>query len=204
VNENIVEYVRNYLDNTKKTITSKKKIFPFRDRFLHTMRVLKWAERINEVEKGDWQVIQLAVMFHDVGKGISDDIPHAKISAEICDKYLKNNCIDITNQREIVNIVAIHSSKEMPIESLSLEARILMDADLLDEIGVLCILRDSMENSINENSSYYKVYEDLIMSLQEKREEAALLKTTEGRRLYEERLSYLESFIENLKYELGI
>ena len=59
---------------------------PFRNRFDHTKRVLKWAKRIHEIEGGDIEIITLAVIFHDTGW--SEKVDHAQIGAEQAEKYL--------------------------------------------------------------------------------------------------------------------
>ena len=48
---------------------------PFRNRFEHTMRVLKWADRLHKIEGGDFEIIKFAILFHDVGW--SDTADHA-------------------------------------------------------------------------------------------------------------------------------
>lgn len=199
--EKMIEYVKNHLN---KNVSKSEKEAPFRDNFDHTMRVYEWARRINAVEKADTQVVEVAAIFHDVGKGIGRDESHAETSADICKKYLKDRDFNKQIIERVVRCVKVHSSKEIPAHELGLEERVLMDADLLDEVGALCVLWEGMIQGTKEKPSYYKAYDNLVDHYQKREEELGLLKTGEGKRLYEERLAFLKLYIENLKYELGL
>jgi len=66
--------------------TQSRRSQPFRNRFDHTMRVLKWADRIHKVEGGDFEIITLAVLFYNTDW--SDTVDHAQVGAELAEKYL--------------------------------------------------------------------------------------------------------------------
>lgn len=202
--KDMLDYVKEYLSNTDLKAGKSQKLFPFRNRFEHTLRVWEWAKRINKVEKGDEEIIDIAAIFHDIGKGEEGEKPHALISAELCRKYLKSAGFNEDKIDRITSAVRRHSSKHLIADELSLEERIIMDADLLDEAGAMCVLWDSMHQGAQENASYYKTYASLQNHYEERARGIKLLKTSEGKRLYEERISFLKLFLDNLRYELGM
>lgn len=202
--EDMINYVKNILENTDSKATELKTVFPFRNRFEHSMRVYKWAKRINEVEKADEEVISIAAIFHDVAKGMNGGRNHAEAGAEICREYLRKVNYDINKSEMVVQAVRNHSSKDMPISELSLEDRVIIDADILDELGAITVLWDSIAVGMKEYPTYEKVYNRLVPVLQQEKTGYESLKTEYGKKLFKERIEFLETFLENLKYELGI
>lgn len=202
--EEMIKYVKYILQNTDANAVRLCAKFPFRSRFEHTMRVYKWAMRINAAENGDAEILSIAAIFHDAGKGTHSEKPHAVIGAEICEAYLKS--IDYPEDRRIrvVKAISLHSSKSRTNLDLSLEDKILMDADMLDEVGALAVLWDSMATALGSEPGYFKAYERHLKFYKNLKNHQRLLKTEEGARLYAERLDFLKLFIENLAYELGL
>ncbi|MEW6228845.1 MAG: HD domain-containing protein [Bacillota bacterium] len=194
--DEIVQYVR--------TVTRLSERFsqPFRDRFEHTMRVYAWARRIQRVEGGDLEIISLAVLFHDVGW--DEHGPHAEISAAIAEEYLTNASFPEEKIERIASIVRNHSSKSRVVAALSLEDQIVMDADLLDEVGAISIAWDCMATAYEENPTYQKAYERIRRYFEKSKERGTLLKTNAGRRFYQERLEFIQNFMANFEYELGL
>jgi len=202
--ENMLKYVKNYLKNSNINATQLDKEYPFRNRYEHTLRVCKWAERINEIEEGNEKVIKTAAIFHDVGKGINDGINHAKEGAKICRNYLLENDFDNKFVKKVAKAIRFHSSKNLSEKELSLEERIIIDADILDEVGAIAVLWDSMDVGSQDKQSYEIVYNRIINSYKAREITTKYLKTKEGKRLYKERLIFLKTYIKNLKYELGL
>lgn len=202
--EEMINYVRDFLEKTDSKATQLKTVFPFRNRFEHSMRVYKWAKRINEIEKGDEEVISIAAIFHDVAKGINGGKNHGEVGAKICKEYLQEINFDKRKTEMIVQAIRNHSKYYKSNMELSLEDKIIMDADALDEVGALTILWDSMATGMEDDPSYTKVYYRLLSVLERRRRYRRTLRTEYGRKLYAERTEFLEEFIKNLKYELGI
>lgn len=202
--QDMIEYVRNFFQGNNGIASENSVKFPFRDRFDHTMRVYKWAQRINEKEKGDEVVLLTAAIFHDVGKAIKSDLPHAHVSADICDKYLKEIGFPADKREKVVRAVRVHSSKDEKGLDLTLEEKILMDADLCDEVGATAVLWDCMAVAQEDNPNYTKAYEKHLVICEELKSFKKLLKTATGKKLYNKRFSFLNTFIKELKYELGL
>ncbi|MGI6149589.1 MAG: HD domain-containing protein [Firmicutes bacterium] len=172
---------------------------PFRDRFTHTLRVLKWAERLQELEGGDLEVIRTAALFHDVGW--DPGRPHETVGAEITQDYLTEHGFPAEKVAAVVEAVAHHNHRDSP-GPFSKETLILQDADFLDEVGVLTIVWDSMRVALQKEPSYEAAYERARKTFAQLEGWKHWLRTPSGRKLYEEQLGVLGQCLEWLKYEL--
>ena len=59
---NVIEFVKE-----KIAVNGRPPNYPFRDRFEHTMRVYRWAIKLQAKVGGDLDIIALAALLHDVG-----------------------------------------------------------------------------------------------------------------------------------------
>ncbi|MBA3061953.1 MAG: HD domain-containing protein, partial [Atribacteria sp.] len=168
-------------------------------RFIHTLRVLKWAERINEIEGGDQEVVRIASIFHDVGW--DDEIHHAIVSKSIANDYLLKIDIEEEKKEKILEAIENHSFREDD-KPLSLESYIVMDADYLDEVGAISILWDAMAEENKVNMSYKSAYRRIKKYAKSLIEQKNRLKTKTGRKFYKERLGVINTFLNELKFEL--
>lgn len=191
----IKEYVRNQIANNGRTSQ------PFRDRYQHTLRVYAWAERLQALEGGDLRIIQIAALFHDAGW--DDHIPHQQVSAALAKDYLTKNGYADSDIETIVQAVANHNQRSSVL-SLPKECYILMDADILDELGAITALWDGMATALGSEPSYIKAYQRLCHYHEQNKGREHLLQTESGKRLYRERIAFLDYFIKHLEYELGL
>lgn len=198
------DYLRDCLAERGPTATKRGQVFAFRDIFTHTVRVYKWAKIINEVEKGDPEIVEIASIFHDIGKGSLDPRHHGEVSAEICAQYLRDHGFPEERILRICSAVTNHSDKLEPAENFVLEDRIVMDADSLDEVGVLSLVWDAMAEGSVDNSNYYTVYERAYESYLQLCEQTDRLKTKEGLRLYKEKLAFMELLFKEFRAELHV
>lgn len=76
-----------------------------------------------------------------------------------------------------------------------------MDADILDEVCTLSIIWDAMATMLQENKSYYDVYNRLKFYLN-RMDHPERLKTKTGKRYYTERIQVVKDFIKELEFEL--
>ncbi|HHT69795.1 MAG TPA: HD domain-containing protein [Firmicutes bacterium] len=191
----IIEYVKKEIANNGR------KSQPFRDRFQHTMRVYAWAQRLQALEGGDLKTVQIAALFHDAGW--DDVIPHQEVSATLARDYLTANGHTDVDIEKVVQAVANHNQRTSKAP-LPIECYIVMDADFLDEIGAITVLWDSMSTALESDPSYLKAYERLCHYFEENKSRECYLRTESGKRLYRERLAFLEHHIRNLEFELGL
>ena len=142
----VIDFVK-----TQTAVNGRPPNYPFRSRFEHTMRVYRWAIKLQSKLGGDLDIIVLAALLHDVGW--DDERPHGEVGAEIAVNYLDSLGVDPQKIAKIGEIIMIHEEKDTDAD-LSLECRIVMDADLLDEVGAISVLWDSMATAIEDEASY--------------------------------------------------
>ncbi len=172
----------------------------FRDRWDHTKRVLAWAKRIQTEEGGDWEVIELATWLHDCG--YEENRSHAEVAADKAKEFFEVH--PYGKAEAVIGLIRNHSRKEDEELELSLELKILMDADTLDEKGALAILLDAMSEVMeNSNACYEDVYGRILRYFPEVRREARRLKTETGKMIFQRKIRWMEGCIAVIREELG-
>lgn len=193
---NIIEYVRR-----STTENGRPPKYPFRDRFEHTMRVYRWAIKLQNKMGGDLEIISLAALFHDIGWDENEEIPHGDIGAQMAAEFLVEMDYDPRKIGRVCEIIRRHTDKDTT-DDLSLECQIVMDADLLDEVGAIGVLWDAMATALNEGASYKRAYTRIRQYYKVNMPKRSRAKTPEGRREYQRRMDTIERFIAQLEREL--
>jgi len=112
------------------------------DRF-HTERVYNLAVRIAEEEHADVDVVKAAALLHDIARALEDE---GKIDDHALEgaKKAKDVLEDVNFPQEripaVLHCIEVHRFRE-GMEAVSLEAKILQDADRLDIIGAIGMAR---------------------------------------------------------------
>lgn len=190
----VIEFVRK-----QTTENGRPPNYPFRSRFEHTMRVYRWAIKLQSKLGGDLDIIVLAALLHDIGW---DEVrPHGEVGAEIAVDYLDSLGVDPEKIAKIGEIIMMHSDKDTEAE-LSLECRIVMDADLLDEVGAVGILWDAMATAQEDEASYKRAYYRIKNFYRINKPKIKRCKTDAGRVEYNKRMQLIEEFIFQLEKEL--
>ncbi len=101
----------------------------------HVQRVYNLCVKIGEKEGADMEVLKLAALLHDVGI-YEDRKNHEIVSSRIAEKLLS----DYEKREKVVYCIKNHRfSKGKKVDTL--EAKILQDADRLDVLGAMGIVR---------------------------------------------------------------
>ena len=189
------------IEFVKKTTSenAKKDAYPFRNVYEHTMRVYRWAIRLQTKLGGDLDVIVLAALLHDIGW--EEGRPHSEVSAEIAIEYLDSIGVAPELITKVGEIILMHSDKDTE-RDLSIEAKIVMDADLLDEIGALGIMRDCMETAVEDEASYKRAYYKIKDFYRTNKPKIKRCKTETARAEYVKRMQLIESYIYQIEKEL--
>lgn len=108
--------------------------------YFHTLRVFKMAKTIALKEQADINIVSLAALLHDVDdRKIS---PLTNKNKDNARKFLRDN--QVSDEKielicQIVSEISYKGSESKP--ALTLEGRIVQDADRLDAIGAIGIAR---------------------------------------------------------------
>lgn len=134
--------------------------------FPHVLRVRKLSWKIVRAERlqVDPLVLELAVILHDTGRKLGD--PHAKYSAYLAEGFLREKRLCKEKIDIIVNAILYHSysyARKRGIKPLSIEAKVLSDADKLDALGTVGFLRVFLHGY-----EYGRSYEDSLQHFDEK------------------------------------
>jgi uncharacterized protein len=175
---------------------------PFRDRFDHTLRVLKWAQRIHKVEGGNLEIITLAILFHDTGW--SDTADHALVGAELAERYLLGKDVEPVLVERIASAVRTHNKRDEAVGNLPIENLVVMDADYLDEVGVTTLVWDAMATATGDKPSYTRAIENDLKYYERAKQNSVYLHTKTGLKLYQERIAIWERCLSHFRYELGL
>lgn len=110
--------------------------------FFHIQRVINNAKLINKEERANWQIIELAILLHDVGD--------RKIINQENDNYLiaknfllarKLNIKTINDIMFIIENMSFSKTLNSKIKNASKELHVVQDADRMDAIGAIGIAR---------------------------------------------------------------
>lgn len=165
--------------------------------YQHSLRVyLNALQILNDYNSANKEIVALSALLHDVvdKKLFSDD-------SLLNEWFEKNPSIYEKEVRQVISEVSFSQHKS----PTSLESKIVQDADRLDAIGAIGIARVFTYGGAIGRSIYSETELSSVDHFDEKLFKiAALMNTTKGYQLAIERHIYMESFIKELKEELGL
>jgi uncharacterized protein len=184
----------------------------------HTNRVYKLAMHIGEKENVDMEILKIATVLHDIGRGYQDEskgrICHAEKGAELAREFLAEYKLAEDMIEKIEHCIRTHRYRGQNIPE-SIEAKVLFDADKLDAIGAVGIgraflfagehgakMHNSRDVDITQTEEYTKedtAYREFEFKLKKIRER---MLTNEGRRLAEQRHEFMVYFFDRLNNEV--
>lgn len=141
--DNIVEKVKPYFDGDQKGSHG----------YDHAVRVYNLGNYIAIEEDADVEIVQAACLLHDIGRGRKKGICHAKLGAEMSQNILKSIGFPENKIKSVAYCVRVHRYSE-GIEPITLEAKIVQDADRLEEIGAIAIARGLAEDVLKGKPLY--------------------------------------------------
>lgn len=196
----------------------------------HTMRVYNMALHIAKKEKRvDLDIIKCATLLHDIARVKEDNdntgnTCHAEESAKMCVPILKR--LDYKDEKieKIVHCIRAHRYKT-DNKANTIEAKILFDADKLDSLGAIVVLRAGMwmgrngcgifpktslkkyakfnlvggkiTGRIKNNSLHNVFYEHEIKA----KKLPGVMHTKEAKRIAKQRLKFVDSFLDRVEKE---
>jgi HD superfamily phosphodiesterase len=175
---------------------------------LHSLRVEGYVKKILNMENkilsnDEVLTLRLAAILHDIGRIVKRE-GHAVIGRNIVEEWLRNNntiskCI--SDPDRLLLMIERHSDKVSKESDYSLN--VLLDADILDEIGVMSIFMTS--NWIDKSNPYFfHLISDRIENFEiifcDK--EFELLNTKAAKEILDEKRKFIDLFNNQLKNEL--
>lgn len=178
-----------------------------RDRFSHQPRIYQLAKRLAEEQPFDDDVLYAAAWLHDIGVFIGhrpedpsalaawDNIAYA---VEEVPKLLQQFGFPVEKIPAVVEVIRTHLPSGKPT---SFEGALLRDADILEQLGAIGILRNV--SKVGRDTRFAQ-FEDAIRVLRKNVEQLpSQLQLASARRLAEPRLKILKAFLEAAEAEAG-
>ncbi len=185
--------------------------------FEHVMRVYKNAQEIGREEGADMKVLLAAVLLHDLvvyPKGSAKRSKSADDSADIAEKILIKRGWPKATIDKVAYCIRTHSYSK-GIRPVTLEAKILQDADRLDALGAIGIARTFSVGG-SENRKFYnpddpfwktgREPDDMIWTLDHFQAKLLHLENTlhtkTAKKVARERTKFMRDFIRQLAKEI--
>lgn len=131
----------------------------------HTLRVVNTCISLSEELDAYFDIIIIAALFHDIGRPIESQTGrcHAEIGAEKAKQFLIQE--ELTNLVKDVSDAILSHRFSKNIDPVSLEAKILQDADSLDALGATGLYRTlgfSFERGLDLDESIEHFHDKLF------------------------------------------
>ena len=217
--EKAYEYVKQTLTENldrHQTVISKTKSFIRYDRFYHIQRVTAWANRIadelcrnNEVNAGnaiDRECLHLASILHDVGyNAYHISMDHSEAGVVLAEQFLTAESVEEEKKEKILNLIRLHSRKDlMFLEDTPLELVVLMEADLMDDMGASGLVMDAWINTRmhQEETSFDTIFEHMRKFTQAQQKEEPM-RTEPAKRFWREKQELVQEFMRQFARDLN-
>lgn len=120
----------------------------------HTRRLLHLVDCISDGQPYDKDVVWVAAHLHDwggYGQWAAAGVDHAVRSVQVAETFLKEQNFPAEFSQRVLECIEFHHS---PDPSRSIEAILLCDADALDFLGVVGVLRDFAKKQKDMRNAY--------------------------------------------------
>ncbi|MBO7339390.1 MAG: NUDIX domain-containing protein [Lachnospiraceae bacterium] len=206
----MLEFVKEQLDEERTEHARSGKIDIAYSRYDHTRRVLAWVLRLYEGSKRKDEIrfdeLVIATIFHDVGRNptAGKDIPHALAGVPITKKYLEERGYAPEKVAYVCDLVARHSDKHrMREEGLDPGLLMLMEADLIDDMGALGIVMDCMiTESRNPDARFEDCLDHMTRYTLRQQEEENPMVSPEAIAFWDEKTRLARQFVEALRRDV--
>ncbi|HZD56844.1 MAG TPA: HD domain-containing protein [Anaerolineales bacterium] len=190
--------------------------------FDHVWRVYHMAERLAETEGADLEIVRAAALLHDAegsatAGGDEGRVDHHQASAEFARRILSQEGWPEERMAAVEHCIRAHRFRDETEMPRTLEAKILFDADKLDVLGAIGIVR-TIAFDVVVGQPIYSEPSDRFINTGEK-EPGELhssvheyffklskikdrLYTSQARTIAEQRHRYMAEFFERLGAEL--
>lgn len=166
--------------------------------FEHSQRVRNYALQLAKNQKADKLVIEISSYLHDIGRGHEKEEYHTQTSAKLAKTFLSTQNLPKEKIHKIIHCIETHSRKKLHRKSPQIiEAKILYDADGLEMIGAVGLLRTALSAQV-QNKDWNHVLKKANWRLQIKDD----FLTQKAKRIAKQRQKMLKTFIQQLTLEI--
>ncbi len=188
--------------------------------FGHILRVVRLAEQLATAEGADLEVVRAAALLHDIGGASTDDTRqgHQHTSARRAGEILREEGWPEEKIRAVQHCIRAHRFRDPSEQPQSLEARVLFDADKLDAIGAVGVVRAIayavqaqqqiftepsslfLQTGVKEPGEDHTPYHEYLFKLRKLKDR---LYTPSGKAIAAGRHRFMEQFFTQLRSELS-
>ncbi|MFX0096497.1 MAG: HD domain-containing protein [Candidatus Hodarchaeota archaeon] len=167
--------------------------------YWHVKRVENYAIQIAGEEEADEYIVRLAALLHDIGRKSEKQVGHSHtiIGSEMARRVLGELDVDNKTIKRVTACIASHSRISSERKPESLEAKVVYDADGLDMVGAVGLLRTVLNAVIDGGN-----WGDIMCKVKWRLELLNDFKTSSGKRIVAEREELVKSFGDQLFREL--
>lgn len=158
----------------------------------HTRRLLEFVSIIGEGMKYNSEAIWIAAHLHDWGAyppWAEMDIDHALRSRQVAEDFLTQHGCPAELKTLVLESIELHHTGG---EQRSLESILLRDADILDFLGVVGVLRDFSKNARELRKAY-------IITLGRRKNLPGLLSLEKAKKIAERRLQEMDELLDRFE-----
>lgn len=168
--------------------------------YQHSLRTMNIAEMLLRRESADKEVVMISLLLHDIGKTMTPN-KHDIVSYNVAREILPKLGVSQKKIDKILDCILMHSSKDIFALDLTMEQKVVMDADILDEIGCLSIVKQTLKSK-NRNKDANLLLTEFEELLNKVIREEVNVKTKYGKILYSRRRKALKDLIDDYKNEI--
>ena len=178
-------------------------------RYEHTKRVLGWAKRLYDATADKtglrYEDLMIATIFHDIGRAVSarSGGDHAKEGVPLTRDWLLSNGYDPIRAEYIAGLVGSHSEKwRMRDPAIDRNLLMLMEADLLDDMGLLGIVMDTMiVRARKAEATFYDCYNHYERYTHPMQYDCPVV-TPEAKAFWDEKTESTDRFVEQYRKDI--
>ncbi len=187
--------------------------------FGHILRVHAMAQRLGRAEGADLEIVEAAALLHDaVDPDLGDSRQdHQQAAASFAKRVLESEGWAVGRIEAVQHCIRSHRFRDPSEQPRTIEAQVLFDADKLDAIGAIGVVRaiayavrDGQElytppsnrflsSGEKETGEPHTPYHEYLYKLQKLKDR---MFTSSGRIIAQERHEAMEIFFEQLQAEL--
>jgi uncharacterized protein len=185
----------------------------------HIVRVYRMVERLAIAEGANLRIVRAAALLHDAEGPLTGDLrtEHQLASAKFAQEILTAEDWDTEDISKVQHCIRAHRFRDDRESPKTIEAKVLFDADKLDAIGAIGVVRVIAYAVLDEQHLFSKPSEQFLANgeklpgephtpYHEHLFKLSKLKdrmfTASGKAIARERHNYLEGFFKQLHAEL--